>query len=74
LEVDIKDDEGKTPADYLEEIDDVATRVNIQNALAGKGAQYGLAGNHITAYNPNTPAITYAAHDADSDVKEVSSS
>jgi ankyrin repeat protein len=71
LDANIKDDLGQTAADYLEDIDNVATRVAIQNALDSNNAIYGMAGNHITSYTQGTGACEYAAHAADVAVPEV---
>jgi hypothetical protein len=62
LHPNIVDDDGRTPADYLEEIDDITARVAIQNALHNVGAAYAMAGNHIITYTQTTGACEYDDH------------
>ncbi|MDR1590394.1 MAG: ankyrin repeat domain-containing protein [Puniceicoccales bacterium] len=62
LEVNIKDAGGKTPADYLEDVDDIDTRAIIQDALKEGGATYGKVGRHITDYNAGDGTYKLTAH------------
>jgi hypothetical protein len=68
LNVNIVDDEGRTPADYLEDIENAETRMEIQNALAGAGAIYGQDGQHIAIYDDDTGVLTYGNHGPNSPV------
>ncbi|MDR2371710.1 MAG: ankyrin repeat domain-containing protein [Puniceicoccales bacterium] len=73
LGVNITDDEDKTAADYLEDIDNIATRVEIQNALSGASAHFGVAGYHIDSYASTSGACECAEHGSDAEVSAVSS-
>ncbi|MDR0740451.1 MAG: hypothetical protein LBF34_01945 [Puniceicoccales bacterium] len=65
LDVNIKDNQGQTPADYLEDIDNIATRVEIQNVLFGASAHFGVAGYHIISYNQTSGACECDEHSSD---------
>jgi hypothetical protein len=71
LDVNIRDDMGRTPADYLEGIDNMHTRMEIQDALAGAEATYGRDGNHIKTHNRDTGAYECAEHSNGNPVQAV---
>jgi hypothetical protein len=62
LNPNIVDEKGRTPADYLGDIEDVKTRMYIQNALAGAGAEYGRDGQHIALFDSSTGDLEYEDH------------
>jgi hypothetical protein len=66
LNIDVVDDVGRTPADYLEEIADIEARVAIQNILHEVEATYANGGYQVTGYasgftfhttSPHEPAV-----------------
>jgi hypothetical protein len=63
LDVNVTDSRGDNPADYLYAIDNEYVRAQFQDALAARGARYGVAGPHIASFADGN--YTYGAHAAD---------